>query len=145
MLQTKVVKKQFIADLDKNEAPTGFRFKVDRFVTFDDGSEKIIPDEIIATQQEIEAHFGQAVTAQAADIAADKVVRDDLVTQLSTKDVELVQKTTLLTEKDALIAARDLALTEKDAALATAIAEKAAVEAALATAALATPPEAVKP
>ena len=139
MLQTKVVKKQFIADLDKNEAPTGFRFKVDRFVTFDDGSEKIIPDEIVATQQEIEAHFGQAVTKQADDIAADRAVRDDLVTQLSAKDVELVQKTTLLTEKDRLIEAKDAALSEKDAALAAAIAEKAAVEAALAA-----PPEAVK-
>lgn len=125
MLQTKVVKKQFIADLDKNEAPTGFRFKVDRFVTFDDGSEKIIPDEIIATQQEIEAHFGQAVTKQADDIAADRVVRDDLVTQLSAKEVELSQKTSLLTEKEA--------------ALAAAIAEKEAVEAALAA-----PAEAVK-
>ena len=125
MLQTKVVKKQFIADLDKNEAPTGFRFKVDRFVTFDDGSEKIIPDEIVATQQEIEAHFGQAVTKQADDIAADRVVRDDLVTQLSAKEVELSQKTSLLTEKEA--------------ALAAAIAEKEAVEAALAA-----PAEAVK-
>ena len=127
MLQTKVVKKQFIADLDKNEAPTGFRFKVDRFVTFDDGSEKIIPDEIVATQQEIEAHFGQAVTAQAADIAADRVVRDDLAAQIVAKDGLITQKTRELTEKEAAIAAAAAALAEKDAALADAL---AAVEAA---------------
>jgi len=130
MQQTKLVKKQFIADLDKNGAPTGWRFKVDRFILFDDGAEKIIPDEIAATAEEVEAHFGTAVTAQAADIAADRAVRDDLVVQLTATSVELQQKTRALSEKEIEMARKDDLISEKEAELAAERAKVAAAEAA---------------
>ncbi len=76
MQELRIVKKQLLLDLDKNEAPTAWRWRVDRFVRFDDGVEKIVPDEIAATPEEVQAHIGAAVLKQAADIRADGQQRD---------------------------------------------------------------------
>ena len=76
MEQLRVVKKQLVLDLDKNEAPTAWRWRVDRFVKFDDGSEKIVPDEIPATAEEVQDHIGAAVGKQAVDIENDRKERE---------------------------------------------------------------------
>lgn len=89
MQELRIVKKQLIMDLDKNEAPSGWRWRVDRFVRFDDGAEKIVPDEIPATEEEVRAHIGVAVAKQAADIAADSKARDALQAQLTTVTAQL--------------------------------------------------------
>jgi len=83
MEQLKVVKKQLILDLDKNGAPTGWRWAVDRFVKFGDGSEKVVPDDIPATAEEVTAHVGSAVALQASDIEADRNERNAAIGALT--------------------------------------------------------------
>lgn len=92
MEQVRVIKKQLLMDLDKNEAPSNPRWIVDR-VLLVDGVEKIMPDEIALTPEEVETHLSIAVARQAADIASDAQ------------------------ERDAIKAERDALQAEKDAAL----------------------------
>lgn len=92
MEQVRVIKKQLLMDIDKNEVPSNPRWIVDR-VLLVDGVEKIMPDTITLTTEEVEAHLSVAVARQAADIARDAQ------------------------ERDAIKAERDALQAEKDAAL----------------------------
>lgn len=103
--EIRVVRKQLIMDLDKNEAPVGWRWRVDRVIKFDDGPEKIVPDEIPATSSEVETHIGAAVLAQAADIDADRAERDAVKAERDAALVEHSKKEATLREAKALIAA----------------------------------------
>jgi hypothetical protein len=87
----RVIKKQLVLDLDKNEAPSGWRWAVDRVVDFGNG-EQVVPGFVPATADEVESHMRVAIAKQAQDIAADSK------------------------ERDAIAAARDAALAERDQA-----------------------------
>ena len=83
MEQVRVIKKQIVMDLDKNEAPSNPRWVVDRILRFPDGAERPVPDTIALTVEEMRTHLGQAFDAQAADIARDGQERDALRAKLA--------------------------------------------------------------
>ncbi len=91
MQQIRVIKKQLIMDLDKNEAPSGWRWIVDRIVVFDDGAERVVPDMIQADAAEVSAHLGVAVAQQAVDIANDIVVRDAILAERDALAVQVAE------------------------------------------------------
>ncbi len=109
MEQLKIVKKQLVLDLDKNEAPTAWRWRIDRFVRFGDGQEKIISDEIPATPEEVSAHVGAAVARQASDIEADRVKYGETIAALTSDRDKLIAALTSANERLALIAQADAA------------------------------------
>lgn len=111
MEQLKIVKKQLVLDLDKNEAPAAWRWRIDRFVKFDDGSEKIVADEIPATAEEVSAHVGSAVARQAADIERDRIERDKTIAGLTAKSAADIEALTAKAATD---------VNTRDAQLATA-------------------------
>jgi len=110
MLELKVVRKQLVLDLDKNEAPTGWRWRVDRFVRFDDGRETVVADEIPATPEEVQAHIGTAVLKQATDIEADRMARDAVVAERDAMKAERDDARSRLAEIARIDAARDEAV-----------------------------------
>lgn len=98
MEQLRIIKKQLVMDLDKNEAPCGWRWRVDRIVKFPDGAERVVPDEISATAEEVSVHIGAAVSAQAADISRDSAERDELRTNLDKANARLAKIAAALQE-----------------------------------------------
>lgn len=111
----KTVKKALILDLDKNEVPTGWRWSVDRFLRFDDGSEQIWPAEIAATADEVREHIGTAVGKQAADIAADRRAHDQAIADLSAKAADDIAAVQADAEKAAANASAQLAAVREQA------------------------------
>lgn len=118
MQELKVVKKQLVCDLDKNEAPSGWRFVIDRFIKFGDGSEKVVPDTLPLTPEQAKAHIGDAVLKQAADIENFKKERDAFKAEAEKKLVDQASKAASdIAERDARLAKE---IAERDAKISTA-------------------------
>lgn len=81
----RIEKRQLIIDLGgAGETPTAWRWRVMKYFTYPDGTEAgTRADEIPATQEEVAAHIGASVLAQARDIAADKIELDAIKARLA--------------------------------------------------------------
>ena len=128
-----IEKRQLVVDLGKNEVPSAWRWRVVKFIRYDDGTDVVPPQsvEVDADPAEVAAHIGAAVVAQAADIAADRVERDairaDLAAERAAKaaaEGELVSTRDALARKDAEISQKNAELAAKEAEFAAALAEK---------------------